>query len=363
MKVRSFRMAGNMNLRLAAAAVALPVAVFGLAACSGLQGGQAEVYSESFFAMDTYMTFTIYGANADTALKQAEGQIKELEGLWSVTDTGSDIYAANHSGGEPVVVDEKTFELIDFVLDMAEETGGALEPTIYPVLSAWGFTTGENREPSAQEIAELLKSVGYEKVQMEGGSVCLEEGCMLDLGSVGKGFAGDEVVQVLKESGIESALLDIGGNIQAVGTRPDGSGWRVGLKDPFSGGVLGVIKISEEAVVTSGSYERYFIGADGKRYGHIIDPATGYPVDNGLASVSVIAGEGKLCDALSTALFVMGLEGAKDYWQQNQDFDMILITEDGSIYITEGIKDRFSLQEEYRNMLVNVIEGMTISES
>lgn len=326
-----------------------------LTACSGLPEDSMEAYSESFFAMDTYMTFTAYGADAETALIQAENRITELEGLWSVTDTDSDIYAVNHSGGEPVAVHEETEKLVSFALDMAEKTEGALEPTIYPVLRAWGFTTGENHIPSDQEIAELLEGVGYRRVQQENGNISLEEGSMLDLGAVGKGYAGDEAAQVLRENGITSALLDIGGNIQAVGTKPDGSSWRVGLKDPFSGGVLGVIQAADEAIVTSGSYERYFIGEDGKRYGHIIDPATGYPVDNGLASVSVIAREGKLCDALSTSLFVMGLEGAVDYWRQQQGFDMILVMGDGNIYITEGMEGRFTLRSGYEDMTVNVV--------
>ncbi|EOS25125.1 hypothetical protein C804_04715 [Lachnospiraceae bacterium A4] len=179
---------------------------------------------------------------------------------------------------------------------------------------------------------------------------------MIDLGAVGKGYAGDEAAQILRERGITAALLGIGGNIQAIGTKPDGSDWRVGLKDPFSGGVLGIIQVSDVAVVTSGNYERFFIGEDGKVYGHIIDPATGHPVENGIASVSVIASEGKLCDALSTALFVMGLENAQDYWRQHRNYEMILIMEDGDIYLTEGIRDSFSLNSEYRNMKINVID-------
>ncbi len=341
--------------RIMAMFLILSIAFLSFTACSGPRSDDRAAYSESFFAMDTYMTITAYGANAEHGLIQAENRIAELEGLWSVTDAGSDIYKINHSGGQPVAVSADTEEVVSFALDMAERTDGALEPTIYPVLTAWGFTTGENHIPSENEIAELLECVGHDRVHLGNGTISLETESMLDLGAVGKGFAGDEAVQVLKENGVASALLDIGGNIQAIGTKPDGSSWRVGLKDPFSGGVLGVIRVADEAVVTSGSYERYFIGEDGKRYGHIIDPATGYPVDNGIASVSVIAGEGKLCDALSTALFVMGREDAEDYWRQRRDFDMILVMEDGNIYVTEGIKDRFSLQRGYGDMTLNVI--------
>ena len=120
--------------------------------------------------------------------------------------------------------------------------------------------------------------------------------------------------------------------------------------------MLGTLQVSDLAVVTSGNYERFFTGEDGKVYGHIIDPATGYPVENGIASVSVIASEGKLCDALSTALFVMGLERAEDYWRLYRGFEMILIMEDGNIYLTEGIKDRFTLSRDYKDMTINVID-------
>ena len=306
--------------------------------------------------MDTYMTFTAYGMDAEAAVLAAEDKIRELEALWSVTDENSDIYAVNHSAGQTVTIDQKTAELVSFALDMAEKTNGVLEPTIYPVLTAWGFTTGENRIPTEIELAGLLDKVGYEKVKLNENQIQTEPGSMIDMGAVGKGYAGDEAAQVLRERGITAALLDIGGNIQAIGTKPDGSDWRVGLKDPFSGNVLGIFQISDMAVVTSGNYERFFVGDDGKTYGHIVDPATGRPVENGIASVSVIASDGKLCDALSTALFVMGLEQAKEYWRQHKDYEMILIMEDGNIYLTEGMRDRFSLNSDYKDMNINVID-------
>lgn len=312
------------------------------------------------FAMDTYITMTAYGRDAETALSDAEDKPIELEQLWSVTDPDSDIYAVNHSDGQPVSVNEETAELLSFALQMAEEANGALEPTIYPVLTAWGFTTEENRVPSDAEITELLKNVGYERIRQEDTTVQLESGMMLDLGAVGKGYAGDLAAQVLKDNGITSALLDLGGNIQAVGTKPDGSPWRLGLRDPFSGGTLGVLEISNQAVVTSGAYERYFIGEDGKQYGHIIDPTTGHPAESGLASATVIADEGRLCDALSTSLYVMGMERAIEYWQQHQNFEMILITENGEIYLTDGVADSFVLDSYHSNMTVHVIQDEEI---
>lgn len=312
--------------------------------------------SRDLFAMDTYITMTAYGEDPDIALEKAASRITELEKLWSVTDAQSDIYAINHSDGEAVAVNNETADIISFTLQMSEKTGGALEPTIYPILSAWGFTMEETRVPTDTEIAALLEKVGYKRVLLEDNVVQLEAGMMLDLGAVGKGYAGDEAAEVLRANGITSALLDIGGNIQAIGSKPDGTNWKLGLRDPFSDGTLGILEISNLAVVTSGMYERYFISEDGKQYGHIIDPVTGYPAESGLASVTIIAADGRLCDALSTSLFVMGLDGASDYWKQHQNFDMILVTEDGEIYLINGIMDAFVLNSYHRNTKVNVIQ-------
>lgn len=303
----------------------------------------AEQAKRNFFAMSTDFSITAYSDNAEAALTAAEERVKELEKLWSATDSGSEIYKINHSSGQAVAISDETALLLSFALDMADRTGGALEPTIYPVLLAWGFTTGKNRIPDEDELQSLLKNVGYDKVNLSGNEVRIPAEMELDLGAVGKGYTGDILAGILKDAGITSALVNLGGNIQIIGTKPDGSDWRLGLRDPFGEGNVGAIEISDMAVVTSGNYERYFIGEDGREYGHIINPTTGYPVSNGLASVTIIAKEGKMCDALSTALFVMGADEAVNYWQQNKDFDMILITNDNEVYLTEGVKDKFNL--------------------
>ena len=326
------------------------------AACADDNGNTLDEATSEFFAMNTYISVTVYGKDADNTVKSARDRITELERLWSVTDENSEIYAVNHSDGKMITVSEDTAELIAFALRMAERTNGALEPTIYPVLRAWGFTTGENRVPQESEIKELLNMAGYDKVRQNGNEIQILNNMMLDLGAVGKGYAGDEIAELLKENGITSALIDLGGNIQLLGTKPDGSNWRIGLKDPEGAGNVGILSVSDCAIVTSGNYERYFTASDGTVYGHIIDPVTGYPVNNDLLSVTVIAKEGKICDALSTSLFVMGVQKAEAHWRQYQDFDMILITKSGEIHITEGIKDNFSLDVNHGNMKVGVIE-------
>ena len=306
---------------------------------------EAQEAENSFFAMNTYMTFTAYGEQAEDALADARARVEEVEALWSVTDEGSEIYQANHSGGEPVNVSEETAELVSFALEMAEKTDGALEPTIYPVLRAWGFTTDTKQVPSQEEINALLGDVGHEKITLDGTLLTVPEGMELDLGAVGKGYAGDLAAEAVRARGIECAILSLGGNIQAVGSRPDGTDWRVGLRSPWEDGTLGVLRVSDQAVVTSGGYENYFEDEDGNVYWHILDPETGYPAKSGLLSVTIICTQGRMGDALSTALFVMGPQKAEEYWRENGDFEMILVTEEGEILITEGVADHFTLSE------------------
>lgn len=353
---------GRQNKKRIAFILAAVVMLLGACGRNAAQSGSAPKESAGtkteFFGMNTYITFTVYDGPAEEALEKARARMTELEKKWSVTDTGSEIYQVNHSEGEPVTVSDETAELVACALDLAERTEGALEPTIYPVLTAWGFTTEENRVPDEEELSGLLDLVDYRRVKLNGNQVRVPEGMELDLGAVGKGYAGDLITELLKESGVTSAILDLGGNIQTIGSRPDGGNWRLGIRSPYGEGAVGVLSVSGDcAVVTSGNYERYFVGEDGKEYGHIIDPATGYPAENELASVTIITEEGRLADALSTSMLVKGLEGAEEYWRKYQDFEMIAITDDGEIYLTEGIEDRFSLSGSFAGMRLETIEA------
>lgn len=292
--------------------------------------------------MDTYMTIEAYGENADKAVSEAKNSVIELEKLLSVNDENSEIYAVNH--GENLDLSEKTLDLAAFSLEIAKKTGGAFDPTVFPITAAWGFTTNEKRVPEKEEIALLLKKVGYEKAVVSGNRVILEEGMTLDFGGIAKGYASDLCAEIMRENGVKSALINLGGNVYAFGKRPDGNLWRIGVANPLGESAednAGILSVSDRAVVTSGNYQRSFT-RDGIVYGHIIDPKTGYPADSGLLSVTVIAADGTLCDALSTALFVMGREKAADFYRENSGFDMILIDENGEIYITDGIRDNFT---------------------
>lgn len=313
----------------------------------------AQPLERTFFAMDTVMTLRLYQGGDGSLLDRAEARVRELEGLWSVTDGASEISTLNHDGSAEL--SPETADLLRTALDMCRRTDGALDISTYPVLRAWGFTTGEYSVPGGEAIAALLPLVDYGRVALEAGAAALPPGMEIDLGSVAKGYTGDALAALLKQGGAASALLDLGGNIQAVGSKPDGSPWRVAIRDPAGDGNIGVVEVADQVVVTSGGYERYF-EEDGVLYWHIIDPATGWPARSGLTSVTVVGESGLLCDGLSTALFVMGREGALEHWRQHRDFEAVLVSEDGSVTITAGLEGRFTPADPARPLTVTVIE-------
>ena len=330
---------------------ALLSAAFLLTGCSGAPAQEPE--TATFFAMDTAMDFTVYGDAA--LLDEAETLIGSLEEQVSVTDEHSDIYAIDHTGSGSL--SGNAAELMEQALELCRRTGGALDISVYPIVRAWGFTTGSYQVPDEETIQSLLPLVDYTQIQYDAatGVVTLPEGMEIDLGSVAKGYAGQLAAQMLREHGVQSALLNLGGNVQTVGTKPDGSPWQIGIKDPQGEDAMMVLSVEDQAVVTSGGYERYF-EQDGQTYWHIMDPSTGHPADSGLLSVTIVGDEGVVCDGLSTALFVMGLEKAADLWAQSGDFEAVFVTASGEVYITEGLQDRFALTEQYADTPVSVIE-------
>lgn len=311
--------------------------------------------SESVFAMDTYMTVTAYSGNGSKAVNESIAAIKELESLWSVNDKTSDIYRVNTSSAA-VKVDSETAELLSFALEMYRDTNGVLDITLYPVLREWGFTTGNYTVPSADIISEKLKHVGADKVRLNNNTVSTPEGVMVDFGSVAKGKTGDRIAEIMRENGVDSALMDLGGNIQAVGRKTNGNKWKVGLKNPYSEDYFAVLEIEDCAVITSGGYERYF-EQDGETYWHILDPKTGRPAKNGLISVTIIGKKGLLCDALSTALFVMGENSAVNYWRTHKDFEFVMVTADNRVLVSEGIEDSFTAKGFFEKIEVIDCEG------
>lgn len=309
---------------------------------------------KSFEAMNTFMTVQAYGKNAKKAKQLIKQRIEVLEDFFSTTKINSDVYKLNNSQETETVVHPETFEILQFALKMANETSGALNPCLYNITSAWGFTTGSYRVPSQDEISFLLKRTDFNHLQMdqERSTVTLETGMQVDFGAVGKGYAGDQAIKILKEQGVKSAILDLGGNIQTLGTKPDGSEWKVGIKSPFGGRAVAGVKVCDKAVITSGGYERFFTADDGNSYIHIFDGKTGRPVKNEIASVTIICESGLYGDSLSTALFVMGTEKAVAYWKTHREFEFIIITIDEDLIYTKGLESKIQLLEDFESVTV-----------
>ena len=305
---------------------------------------KTEKYSTQIFAMDTVMDISVYDQD-DSVLTEVSDLIKELDHNLSTTNKESEIYKLNQE--KQASLSKSTSELLQLGLTFCQKTNGALDLSIYPVVQSWGFTTDTYRIPSPDEIHTLLENVDYSKIlfSSEEQSVSIPEQMEIDLGSVAKGYTGNKIVELLKNHGITSALLNLGGNVQVLGNKPDGSSWNVGIQDPLSDDYLGSLFVTDSAVITSGGYERYFEDENGNVYWHIIDPSTGYPARSGLISATAIGPDGAYCDALSTSLFIMGKEKAEQFWKENQDFEMILISENKEVFITSGIADSFQLMD------------------
>lgn len=311
--------------------------------------------TREFFAMNTMIQVEVYDGGKEEALDEAAELIGRLDRLWSVTDENSEVYAMNHHPGVPVPVSGETGELARFSLYMAQETKGAFNTAVYPLVKAWGFTTGQYRIPEDGELGELLSHSHYQEVKLNNGTITLPKQMEIDFGAVGKGYAGDLAAQVLKSHGVRSAILNLGGNVSLIGRNPDKSLWKVGIRSPYGEGTMGTLEAEDCHIITSGGYERYFTGEDGRVYWHILDPETGKPADSGIISATIVGREGKMCDALSTAMFVMGRGRAEEYWRTHEGFEMILVTDDNEIYITEGLEGRFRLSEASRGIPVFVI--------
>lgn len=298
-----------------------------------------EEKTASLFAMDTSMTIRLIGGSEEL-LSSLQKRVSEVENQVSVTRENSDVYTLNHD--HIVSASEDTYAIISRALDLCRETDGALDISVYPVVREWGFTTGAYQVPNAAAIAELLKNVDYNAVKIDGSVISVPENMSVDLGSVTKGYTGEILAEMIRSAGVKSAILDLGGNVQTVGCRPDGTPWRVAVRSPEGGGLIGVVEISDEAVVTSGGYERYFEDDKGNIWWHIMDPSTGYPARNGVISMTIIGRDGIRCDGLSTALFVMGSQHAVEFWKNHKDFEMIMITDKKELILTPALEKRFT---------------------
>lgn len=310
--------------------------------------GAEKPLERQIFAMDTLMDLTAYGKNAETGLNDAIAVINSLNAMLDPDLESSKVYAINHAQGDTVVVNGQIAQMLQTAQTVSRQTDGALDLTVYPLMQAWGFLDGNYRVPDEATIEALLEQVDMSKVQLtamsDDGSylASVPAGAALSFGAVAKGCASNYAINAMRAAGITSGVISLGGNVQTLGAKPDGSDWNVAIQDPNdTGGYLGYVSVGETAVITSGSYQRNFTD-NGKLYHHILDPKTGAPAESRLQSVTIVCSDGILADCLSTAMFVLGESDALSYWRTYGGFEMILVTTDGRVVLTDGLYGRFT---------------------
>ena len=308
-----------------------------------------EKYTNTDFAMDTVVSETLYTSGEDINTQIGE-KLREMEtSLLSWTDENSQISQLNNADGATVEVSDELAADLEKISQLSQDSDGAFDPTLGKIIRLWDIDGENPHVPDQSEIDALLPEVGYEKIQLEGNTVTLLDGCTLDLGAVGKGLGCDLIMDYLQtQPEVSGMILNLGGSsVMTYGEKPDGTPWKVALTDPreVEGDYLGAITLEpNQYLSTSGDYEKYFI-QDGTRYHHILDPKTGYPVWNGLTSVTIVCDQGYLADGLSTACFVLGLDEAKSLLEK-YGAEAVFVDEDKNVYVTDGLMDKFELMKD-----------------
>lgn len=313
--------------------------------------GCNETMGRNSFLLDTVVNVTIYRGGNDAVLDGALALCERYERMFSRTVEGSDVYRLNHAQGQPVAVSPEVREVLETALYYAEVTDGRYDITISPVVDLWDFTSGNAVLPDAAALDTALAKVGWQNVVLEVDAVRLQNGAQIDLGSIAKGFIADRMADYLVENGVKGAIINLGGNIKTVGDKGFSRPFRIGIQKPFADRdeTIGTVEIAgQRSVVSSGIYERAFV-LNGRLYHHILDPASGYPAETGLVSVTVISDSSLQGDALSTSLFLLGPEQGLALAQSLDGVEAALITEDGREHFTTGFDGALGFERAINN--------------
>ena len=319
--------------------------------------GETKQTQKTVFAMDTVMTLTAYGKYGEKGLEAAESIIKSMDAMLDPEIETSTTYAINHAQGGSTVVSGQVADMLSKAHDIYQKTKaynssatGMLDLTLYPLIKKWGFVDSKYYVPNDAEIQEQLARRCFDQLVLSSFptsgaySVSIPSYGELNFGCCAKGCAAENAIGAMRQAGVESGIISLGGNVQTLGLKPDGSDWNVAIQDPNNtSSFLGVISVGECAVVTSGTYQRFFTDAKGNTYHHLISPTTGYPANNTLLSCTIITDDGTMADCLSTAMFVMGETNALNYWRANGGFEMILVTKSNEVICTKGLMEEFTL--------------------
>ena len=302
-----------------------------------------EPQSRSELMLGTVCKITIYDHPSDDAFKAAFARIAQIEERMSLHIATSEVAQIQMNAGvKPVIVSSDTYKVVDEALRIAALSGGAFDPTIGPLVQAWDIGGNNPRRPSQEEIDSLLPLVGYDRVllnEADSSVYLIDTGMVLDLGGIAKGYAADEAARVLAGYGVKSAIVNLGGNVLTMGSKPDGSAWRIGIQNPGEGrGAYALIlSITGTSLVTSGPYERY-LELDGVVYHHILNTTTGYPVQSDFDSVSIITPNSFIADALSTTVYSLGFEKGMALVDSLENVEAVFISKEKEIFFSEGIK-------------------------
>ena len=308
---------------------------------SGCRQTQTEPVTRSGFLLNTFVTVTLYDSEDEAILDGCMELCREYEGLLSRTVETSEIYQINHRapGTREMEVSEDTAEVISRGLYYSQLSGGAFDITIEPVSSLWDFTAEDPQVPAQELIDENLPRVGYEKISVDGSKVLFsDDDTAIDLGAIAKGYIADRMKEYLLDQGVESAIINLGGNVLCVGANGENP-FRIGIQRPYASHneTVGVVEVEDMSVVSSGVYERHF-EKDGVNYHHILDPKTGYPYQNGLTAVTILSEESVDGDGLSTTCFSLGLEKGMELINSLDEVWAVFITDDGELHYSDGME-------------------------
>jgi len=325
--------------------------ILGITGCSKKE---ITPVSRETFALGTIIDFKIYDKDqekADKVINECIQRIKEIEQKMSTNIDSSDVMDVNKNAGkQSVKVSNETMYVAKKSLEYSHLTNGKFNLTVYPLVNLWGIGTENARVPSQNEINEAINNINYNDVVFDETKNTIylkKENQGIHLGAIAKGYVGDEIKKIFIENDIKSAFVNLGGNVMAYETKVDGSKWRIGIQNPLDtrGEYLGVVSVENKSIVTSGNYERYF-EQDGKRYHHILDATIGYPADTGIISTSIITESGIDADALSTSIYLIGLDEGRKLIESLDGVEAIFVTKDKEVYTTSGLKDNFELTNE-----------------
>lgn len=310
-----------------------------------------EAKSNNQFLMGTVCIITLYGGESQDIYDGAFSIIEKEDLLMSLQKGNSELSLINNQAGiEKLFVSDDIYEVVSTAVKYARLTGGAFDPTIAPLVELWGIGDDYTGSvPAASSIISAKEMTDYTKIIMEEDhSIFLEKaGMKIDLGGIAKGYIADKVKDYLHEQGVKRGIINLGGNIIVMGNKPESQPWKIGVQNPFDsrGNHIGIAEVADKTIVTSGIYERFFY-AEGKRYHHILDPKTGYPVENDLASVTIISDLSIDADALSTSLFILGVEEGLKLIETIENSEALFVTKDKKVIYSSGAEKVFTLYHE-----------------